>query len=112
MKSIGKWLFLIGLLIAVVASFVPSLASASWLSLILALVGILVGVIYFDTKDLVHMGIRFLVLMAVATALDAVPGVGTYLTGVFQAAVKFLEPVLLTMLVVFFVQKYFMGKEE
>ena len=112
MKSIGKWLFLIGLLIAVVVSFVPSLASASWLSLILALVGIVVGVIYFDTKDLVHMGIRFLVLSVVATALDAVPGVGKYLTGVFQAAVAFLAPVLLTMLVVFFVQKYFMGKEE
>lgn len=109
-KSIGKWLFLLGLLIAVVASLFSYMAT--WLSLILVLLGIAAAILFFDTKDLVHMGIRFLVLAAVAGALTSVPAVGTYLTGIFTAALAFLAPVMLTMLVIFFFKKYFMGEQE
>jgi len=109
-KSIGKWLFLLGLLIAVIASLFSY--TATWLSLVLLLLGIAAAILFFDTKDLVHMGIRFLVLAAVAGALNSVPAVGTYLTGIFTAAVAFLAPVLLTLLVIFFFKKYFMGEQE
>ena len=109
-KSIGKWLFLLGLLIAVVASLFSF--SATWLSLILVLVGIAAAILYFDTEDLVNMGIRFLVLTAVAKALDSVPVVGPFITGIFTAAVAFLAPILLTLLVIWFFKKYFMGNEK
>jgi hypothetical protein len=109
-KSIGKWLFLLGLLAAVVASLFSY--SATWLSLILMVVGIVAAILYFDTGNLVHMGIRFLVLVAVASALNSIPTVGPYLTGIFTAAVAFLAPILLTLLVLFFFKKYFMGEEE
>ena len=109
-KSIGKWLFLLGLLIAVIASLFSY--TATWLSLVLLLLGIAAAILFFDTKDLVHMGIRFLVLAAVAGALNSVPAVGTYLTGIFTAAVAFLAPVLLTLLVIFFFKKYLMGEQE
>jgi hypothetical protein len=109
-KSIGKWLFLLGLLIAVIASLFSY--TATWLSLILVVLGIATAILFFDTKDLVHMGIRFLVLAAVAGALNSVPAVGMYITGIFTAAVAFLAPVLLTLLVLFFFKKYFMGEQE
>jgi hypothetical protein len=109
-KSIGKWLFLLGLLIAVVASLFSM--SATWLSLILVLVGIAAAILYFDTEDLVNMGIRFLVLTVVASALNSVPVVGPFITGIFTAAVAFLGPILLTLLVIWFFKKYFMGNEK
>ena len=107
-KTIGKWLYLIGLLLAVVAGLFS--LSFSWLSLILVLMGILAAVLYLDSDDVVNFGIRFLVLAAVAGALQGVPAVGSFLTGAFSAVVAFLAPVALTLLVVHFVKKYFMPK--
>jgi hypothetical protein len=105
-KTVGKWLYLIGLLIAVVASLFS--LSFSWLSLILVLMGILAAILYLDSNDVVNFGIRFLLLATVAGALNSIPAVGTYITGIFTAVVSFLAPVALTLLVMHFVKKYFM----
>jgi hypothetical protein len=109
MKNIGKWLYLIGLLVAGVVGLIGF--QASWLSLILVLVGILAAIFYVDTSDLVGAGVRFLVLAVVYNALDAIPFVGTYLTGFFGGVLFFLGPVLLTALVMHFVNKYFFAKK-
>ena len=109
MKNIGKWLYLIGLLVAGVVGLVGF--SAPWLSIILVLVGILAAIFYVDTNDIVNAGIRFLVLAVVYAALDAIPAVGPYLTGFFAGVLAFLGPVLLTSLVVYFVKKYFLGNK-
>jgi hypothetical protein len=108
MKTVGKWLYLIGILIAVVAGMFS--LSYSWLSLILVLMGILAAIFYLNPEDVVNSGIRFLVLGVVASALNGIPAVGPYLTGAFTAVVAFLGPVLLTLLVVYFVKKYFFTK--
>lgn len=104
-KTIGKWLFLIGLLVAILAGMFS--LSFDWLGWILGLLGIVAAFLYFDPNDVGNMGIRFLVLAAVKGALGGIPLIGTYLTGIFTAAVGFLAPVLLTMLVLFFFKKYF-----
>ena len=109
MKSLGKWLFLIGLLVAVVAGLVGF--SAAWLTWILIIVGILAGVMYFDSGDVVNIGIRYLVVFATASALDQLALVGPYLTAIFTAAVAYFGPVVLTVWVVWFVKKHFMGKK-
>jgi hypothetical protein len=109
MKNIFKWVYLIGMLVAVLAAlfnFTPA-----WLTWILMLAGILVGVFYMDSDDVMHQGIRYLVLVAVASALDKFIAVGTFLTTIFTAVVGFLGPVLLTVLVMWFIRKYFMGKK-
>lgn len=104
-KTIGKWLYLIGLLIAIVAGLFS--LSFTWLSLILVIMGILAAILFLDSNDVANFGIRFLVLAAVAGALNSLPFVGPYLTGMFTAVVVFLAPVVLTLLVVYFVKKYF-----
>ncbi len=109
MKNIGKWLYLIGLLVAGVVGLVGF--SAPWLSIILVLVGILAAIFYVDTNDIVNAGIRFLVLAVVYAALDAIPAIGPYLTGFFAGVLAFLGPVLLTSLIIYFVKKYFLGKK-
>jgi hypothetical protein len=107
-KTVGKWLYLIGLLVALVAGLFGF--SAMWLSLILLIVGILAAIFFLDSDDVVNFGIRFLLLAAVAGALSAIPAIGSYLTGAFTAVVAFLAPVALTLLVVHFVKKYFFAK--
>ena len=104
-KTIGKWLYLIGLLVAVVAGLFS--LSFSWLSLILLVMGILAAILFLDSSDVVNSGIRFLVLATVAGALNSLPFVGPFITGAFSGVVAFLAPVVLTLLVVWFVKKYF-----
>jgi hypothetical protein len=106
MKNIFKWVYLIGLLVAVIAALANF--SAAWFTTLLLLAAILVGIFYFDSEDVVNQGIRFLVLFAVASSLDKFMAIGSYLTAIFTAAVGFLGPVLLTVLVVHFVKKYVM----
>jgi hypothetical protein len=108
MKTIGKWLYLIGLLIAAIAGLFSF--QNTWVSLILVLMGILAAIFFLDSDDVVNFGIRFLVLAAVAGALISIPAVGPALTGMFTAVVAFLAPVALTLLVVYFVKKYFFSK--
>jgi hypothetical protein len=109
MKNIGKWLYFLGLLVAVLVALIGF--QASWLALILALIGILVAIFYTDSDDIVHIGIRYLVLGAVYNVLDGFPFLGPYLTKIFGAVFAFLGPVVLTTLVIWFVKKYFMGKK-
>jgi len=107
-KTIGKWLYLIGLLVAVIAGAFT--LSYSWLSLILLVMGVLAAILFVDSSDVVNGGIRYLVLLAVYSALGSVPAIGKFFTGAFGGAAAFLAPVLLTTLVVYFVKKHFMAK--
>jgi hypothetical protein len=107
-KTIGKWLYLIGLLVAVVAGMFS--LQYSWLSLVLLVMGVLAAILFLDSDDVVNFGIRFLLLATVAGALNSLPAVGKYLTGAFSAVVAFLAPVALTLLVVYFIKKYFFTK--
>jgi hypothetical protein len=104
MKSLGKWLFLIGLLIAVVVGLFG--LAFDWLTWILILLGVLSAVFYFDYNDVVNSGIRYLVLFAVAGAFDSFIAVGPYLTAIFTAVLGFYGPVVLTLLVIWFFKKH------
>ena len=109
MKIIGKWLYLLGLAVAAIVGLLGF--SATWLSLILVLMGILAAIFFIDSDDIMHIGIRYLVLQAVFSVLNGIPAVGPYLTGIFGGVFAFLGPVVLTTLVVYFVKKYFFGKK-
>jgi hypothetical protein len=110
MKNYGKWFYLAGMLVAVVAGLFSF--QATWLSLIVLLLAILAGIFYIESDDLVNGGIRFLVFVTVQSAFGAIPTVGSYLSTIFGAVAAFLAPVFLTALVVYFVKKLFMSKKE
>jgi hypothetical protein len=108
----AKWVYLIGVIVAgLLGAFGGMLGLGAdinnIISLVLILAGILAGVFFLDSGDVVNFGIRFLLLSAVAGALGAVPAVGTYLSGFFGGVVIFLGPVALTLLVMYFWKKYF-----
>ena len=81
------------------------------LLIVVAIVGILAAIFYVDSSDVVHVGIRYLVLGAVFSVLGGFPLVGPWLTGFFGGVFAFLGPVVLTTLVMYFVNKYFFAKK-
>ena len=110
MKQIGKWCYLIGMLVMVVGAlfFDP----IEWLTYILVLAGILAGVFYKDPADVKAFAIRYLGLAAVSTVLAEWLNfgdftIGVWLATIFGAVVVFLGPVLLATLTMHFVKKEF-----
>ena len=98
-KTIGKWAYLIGLVVAVLAALAR--VYNSWLSLILIVLAVVAGLFYMDTKELTNYGIRYLTLFTVTAALNAIPLVGPYVTAIADAMVGFFGPIILTVLLVF-----------
>src|SRR5512136_494544 len=109
MKSLFKWVFLIGGLVAIIVALLNF--SADWLTSLLILAAVLAGIFFFDSEHVVDQGIRYLVLAAVAGALSKFLFVGSFLTTIFTAWVVYIAPAILTVLVVHFVKKYFLGQE-
>ena len=104
-NALWKWVYVIGLLVAgLVGAIGFKNEIVGW---ILLLAGILSGIFFLDSGDVVNFAIRFLLLVAVSKALDIVPVAGPYLSGFFGGVVGFLTPVGLTLLVMYFWNKYF-----
>jgi len=98
-KTVGKWAYLVGLVLAIVTALIGY--SADWLGIVLLVLAIVAGLLYMDTKELTNYGVRFLALFAVAAAFDAIPFVGPYFTTLANAMVAFFGPIILTVLLVF-----------
>jgi uncharacterized membrane protein len=103
----AKWVYLGGVIVAGLVAAFGFTAADPYLQWVLVLAGVLAGIFFLDSGDVVNFGVRFLLLSAVAGALGAVPAVGSYLSGFFGGVVGFLGPVALTLLVVYFWKKYF-----
>ncbi|MBG7609850.1 MAG: hypothetical protein IZT55_03195 [Anaerolineae bacterium] len=99
MKAVGKWSYLIGLVVAVLAALIGY--SAGWLVIVLIILAVLTGLFLGDTDELTNYGVRYLALFAAASALDAFPLLGPYVTAIAQGMLGFFGPILLTVLLVF-----------
>ena len=109
MGAMWKWLYIGGVVVAGLAAALNFTAAEPYLGWVLILVGILVGVFYFDSGDLMNFGLRYLIVLAVAAAapLGGVPVVGGFITGFINGFATFLGPIVLTMAVMYFWKKYF-----
>jgi len=111
-----KWLFILGGITAgvmnvLVANTILS-PDAQYQYIVTALmtVGIIVGIFYFDSNDVVNIGLRFMIFSAAANSLSGFAKLGNYLAPFFMGFAYFLGPVVLTVVVVYFVKKYFLSK--
>lgn len=99
LKTIGKWSYLVGFVVAIIAALVGF--SAEWLGWVLVVLAVVAGLFFCETAELTNYGIRYLTLFAVAAALDAIPFAGPYVTSIANAMVGFFGPIILTVLLVF-----------
>ena len=101
-----KWVYAVGLVVAGVAGAIAF--KNDILTWILLLAAILLGLFYFDSDEIEHFGLRFIILVAVQAALSAVPAIGSYITGFVGGLVMFIGPVVLTMAFVWLVKRRIM----
>jgi len=91
MEMVGKVAFIVGLLLAVVAGLVPSVAGFAYLGLVLVALGLLVGFLNIAEKDVVTVLVALIALVTVGNAtLNVIPAVSTYLIGVLENFVLFV----------------------
>ncbi len=112
-KLLLKWLFILGALTAgVTYALSPDTGTYQPQALIwtLMIIGIVVGIFYFDSDDVINIGLRYLIFGTVVGAVENLYFVGVHLTNFFLGIRLYLGPIVLTIVVVYFVKKYFLNK--
>ena len=107
-KWLFKWVFILG---GVVAGLANTFAFQNeFLISALMLVGILVGIFYFDSDDVINIGLRYLIFIAVASSVGGFYKIGPYLNSFLTGFSYYLGPIVLTLIIVYFVKKYLLNK--
>ena len=88
---IGKWAFIIGLAIAIIAGFVV----LPYVTLILVVLGLIVGVLNITDKETKDFLIAAIALTVGATSLNALPAIGAIATTIMANIVAFVVPAAL-----------------
>lgn len=78
---VGKWAFIIGLVIAILAAFTGTLVEATTVLLILFILGLLVGFLNITNKDVTQFLVAIIALGVAAGSLGAIAILGVTLTG-------------------------------
>ncbi len=93
MSKLGEWSFIAGLVLAVLVGVLPSVSAVLPVSLLLVVLGILVGFINIGAKE-THGFLLATVALLVAGAagLQVLPVVGGYVQAILQNIVSFVAP--------------------
>lgn len=107
-KWLFKWIFILG---GVVAGLANTFGFQNeFLISALMLVGVLVGIFYFDSDDVINIGLRYLIFIAVASSVGGFYKIGSYLNSFLTGFSYYLGPIVLTLIIVYFVKKYILNK--
>jgi hypothetical protein len=111
-----KWLFILGGLAAGVLNalitnevIVPD-DQYTYIVTALMAVGIIVGIFYFNSDDVINIGLRFMIFGAAANTIGGFYKLGDYLAPFFLGFSYYLGPIVLTLVVVYFVKKYILNR--
>ncbi|RLI98400.1 MAG: hypothetical protein DRO99_00840 [Candidatus Aenigmatarchaeota archaeon] len=97
-QKVGGWAFILGVLVAIIAGLAAGAVAmyAGWITLLLVVLGLVVGLLNVGDKDVQGFLIAAIALMAVGTAnLAAIPYVGIYLASIVQNVAAFVAPAAL-----------------
>lgn len=93
MEEIGKWAFIIGLIIAVIAGFIPGYTEA--VLLILFILGLVIGFLNISEKDHVKFLVASVALLVLGvgsiSALSILNIVSTYLNAILSNFIAFVS---------------------
>lgn len=94
-KMIGKWAFIIGVLLAIVAGIIPALQTATvgWAFIVL---GLVIGFLNVTEKETTEFLIAAIALMTIGAAgLAALNYIGGYITAILANIVTIVAPAAL-----------------
>jgi hypothetical protein len=110
-----KWLFILGGVATGVANALannPDVSMPDYLIWVFVAIGIIVGLFYFNSDDLINIGLRFMIFAAAARSLPtSIESVFIlYITSFFLGFSFYLGPIVLTLAIVYFIKKYILDK--
>lgn len=92
MEAIGKWSFIIGVILAVVAGVIYSAATPSWVMPVLAVLGLLVGLLNVTAKETEKFLVATIALLMTSQLGSAL---GAAVTAIMGNIVVFVAPAAL-----------------
>jgi hypothetical protein len=92
MGQVGKWAFIAGFVLAVVAAFITQV---SWMYWLLAVLGLVVGFLNVTAEETKGFLLAAIALMLSATSVQAIPLVGEVVTTVMANLVAFIAAAVL-----------------
>ena len=87
LEKIGKWAFIVGLVLAVVVGY---LAQAGWVVWVLAILGVIVGLLNVTREDTQSFLLAAIAFGLSATALNTIPFVGGILSAILGYVAAFV----------------------
>ena len=92
MAKVGKYAFIVGLVLAVLAAFAFEAAWAMW---VLAVLGLIVGFLNVTKEEVRSFLLAAIGLMLAATSVQVIPLVGDLITQIMSHLVVFIAPAVL-----------------
>lgn len=90
-EVVGKWAFLIGLIIAVIAGLIEGAYTVPYLALILVILGVIVGFMNIHEKNEIRLLVALIALMAFGSAtVLTIPTIGAYLDAILKNFLAFV----------------------
>ncbi len=100
-QRIGAYAFLLGLLLSVIFALIPSINAANWVPIVLLVLGIIIGLLNIEDKNISLFLLASIVLIATsATPLHTLPLVGSFLQKLILNFVNFVMPAALIVSIV------------
>jgi hypothetical protein len=87
MVNVGKWAFIVGIVLAIIAGFI----SASWPAIVLAILGLIVGFLNISAKEVLHYLVAVIALLLIGTAgVSALVSLGGFVETVQMMITNFI----------------------
>jgi hypothetical protein len=87
LETVGKWAFIIGLVLAVVVGYI---FQAEWVVWVLAILGVIVGLLNVTREDTERFLLAAIAFGLSVTALNTVPGLGPHITNILGYVAAFV----------------------
>jgi hypothetical protein len=87
LETVGKWAFIIGLVLAVVVGYI---FQAEWVVWVLAILGVIVGLLNVTREDTERFLLAAIAFGLSVTALNTVPGLGLHITNILGYVAAFV----------------------
>ena len=100
LQKIGTYAFLIGIVISIIFGLIPSVNSESWVAIVLIILGLIVGLLNIEDRNISLFLISSIAFVVTSTSLNALPVIGNVLGGILTDFVQFVTPAALVVSIV------------
>jgi hypothetical protein len=100
LEKIGAFAFLGGILLSIIFGLIYKMAHPVWLSTVLIILGLIVGLLNIEDKNISLFLIASITFIATSNSINAVPLIGDILRGILVNMVYFVAPAALIVSIV------------